>query len=489
MRVRSYLWEGELVTAKDGGDPASLHREAERLSELDHPGVVSLAALVDGEEGPLLLTRYAGRHSLNTWQPRRTEDLLAVFEGLASALAYLHENNLFHLNVCSEHVLIGASQQPLLCSFSAARKADSPEESSDLAAKDIAALGKTLLRVIDGAPQTLRRQNKRLFERLKGLAEAAAEGRVRSTPNLEGHLRSLARREAPVRSTPNEAADPSAPYSVEPSSRPAAASSSPAIGAAEDFADTEPEPPVAVRKGRLRTRRPVRRSSLLKVAGICAGLIVLAFMTLQLLQKGETPELHAARPAAGTAAGTAEEVNADAVNAADAADAADAGDAGADLESSRKEEAAATQPQDAATAHSKTAAAAGADPSTQPDLLCRPVSPGYLDVTGDGCAERVTVGAGFVKIDETPYPVGAPDDQLLVGDWDCDGVSTLALVESSGRLYVFDSWPKDEPLAPTLVEELEPSIQIKKIPDGECDRLATLDGLLIKTLPPLAQVS
>ncbi len=470
MRVRSYLWNSELVTAKDGGDPAALCREAERLSELDHPGVVSLAALVDGEEGPLLLTRYAGRHSLNTWQPRRTEDLLAVFEGLAAALAYLHENNLFHLNVCSEHVLIGASQQPLLCSFSAARKADSPEESSDLAAKDIAALGKTLLRVIDSAPQTLRRQNKRLFERLRALAEAAAEGRVRSTPNLEGHLRSLASREAPVRNTPSGVADPSAPHADEDSSLTAAASSSPANQAAKDFVDTTPEPPGAVRKGRLRTLRPLKRSRLLKTAGICAGLIVLAFMTLQLLKKDQTPEL-----LAGTAeTGTAEAVN---INAA------------ADLEASLKEEASSAQPLGAATAHSENTSPTDADAHAQPDVLCRPVSPGYLDVTGDGCAERVTVGAGFVTIDDTPYPVGAPGDQLLVGDWDCDGVSTLALVESSGRVYVFDSWPKDEPLTPTLVEELEPPIRIQKISDGECDRLATLDGLDIGTLPPLTQIS
>lgn len=474
MRVRSYLWNSELVTAKDGGDPAALHREAERLSELDHPGVVSLAALVDGEGGPLLLTRYAGRHSLNTWQPRRTEDLLAVFEGLAAALAYLHESNLFHLNVCSEHVLIGASQQPLLCSFSAARQADSPEESSELAARDIADLGKTLLRVIDSAPQTLRRQNKRLFERLRALAEAAAEGRVRSTPNLEGHLRSLASREAPVRSTPSEVADPSTPHAEEDSSLPAAASSSPAIGSAKDFVDTEPEPPVAVRKGRLRTLRPLKRSRLLKTAGICAGLVVLAFMTLQLLKKDQTPELFA-----GTAEdGTAEDVN---INAA------------AD-QASLEEEASSTQPLDAAADHSENTAPADADTHAQPDDLCRPVSPGYLDVTGDGCAERVTIGAGFVTIDDIPYPVGAPGDQLLVGDWDCDGVSTLALAESSGRVYVFDSWPKDEPLTPTLVEELEPPIRIKKIPDGECDRLATLDGLDIRTLetrtlPPLTQIS
>ena len=465
MRVRSYLWNSELVTAKDGGDPAALHREAERLSELDHPGVVSLAALVDGEDGPLLLTRYAGRHSLNTWQPRRTEDLLAVFEGLAAALAYLHENNLFHLNVCSEHVLIGASQQPLLCSFSAARQADSPEESSELAAKDIAALGKTLLRVIDSAPQTLRRQNKRLFERLRALAEAAAEGRVRSTPNLEGHLRSLARREAPVRSTPSGVAEPSIPHAEEDSNLTAAAASSPAIGAAKDFVDTAPEPPVAVRKGRLRTLRPLKRSRLLKTAGICAGLILLAFMTLQLLKKDQAPELFA---------GTAEGVS---INAA------------ADTEASLKEEASSAQPLDAATAHSENTAPTDADTHAQPDVLCRPESPGYLDVTGDGCAERVTIGAGFVTIDDTPYPVGAPGDQLLVGDWDCDGVSTLALAESSGRVYVFDSWPKDEPLTPTLVEELEPPIRIQKISDGECDRLETLDGLGTRTLPPLVKTS
>ena len=430
MEIRTDLWNGELVTAKTGGDPAALRREADLLKELEHPGVVSLAALEDGEEGPRLLTRYAGRHSLSTWQPRRTEDLLAVFEALAAALAYLHGENLFHLNVCSDHVLIGASQQPLLCSFSSARKTEKSGVSSDLAAKDIAALGKTLLKVIDGAPQTLRRHNKRLFERIRGVAKAAAEGRVRSAPNLEGQLRSLAGRETSTQSSPNEVEDVAAPRARPKSSRPEET---------EHYRSSGHATPGAAR-GRLKNLRPVKRRSLLKTAGILMGLFALAFMTLQLLKRDDPP--NAITDETGGYVPYVEP------------------------EPSREEAAATTQPLNAAAA----------EHSTPQDEQCRPVSPGYLDVTGDGCAERVTVGAGFVSINDDPFPVGSPNDQLLVGDWNCDGVATLALAEASGKVYVFDSWPEDEPLAPTLVEELAPPLRIKKTPNGTCDRLEAVHG-------------
>ena len=43
------------------------------------------------------------------------------------------------------------------------------------------------------------------------------------------------------------------------------------------------------------------------------------------------------------------------------------------------------------------------------------------------------------------YVLGDPGDQLLVGDWDADGVATPALYRpSTGVLATFGAWPSDD---------------------------------------------
>ena len=102
---------------------------------------------------------------------------------------------------------------------------------------------------------------------------------------------------------------------------------------------------------------------------------------------------------------------------------------------------------------------------------CRPVADGFRDVTGDGCAEQIDLTAGFVSVDGTRYPIGAAGDQVAVGDWDCDGVATVALVQSGGQVYVFDSWPRHTPLVGRLVAYLAPPVQLADVPRGACNEL------------------
>jgi hypothetical protein len=50
--------------------------------------------------------------------------------------------------------------------------------------------------------------------------------------------------------------------------------------------------------------------------------------------------------------------------------------------------------------------------------------------------EGDTVVAGGVR-----YSVGEPGDHLAVGDWDCDGTTTVAAVRSStGEIFLFGGW-------------------------------------------------
>lgn len=71
------------------------------------------------------------------------------------------------------------------------------------------------------------------------------------------------------------------------------------------------------------------------------------------------------------------------------------------------------------------------------------------DVDGDGCPDAV--GWDGERAEATVHPaagqpvafaLGAPGDQLLVGDWDGDGAASPALYRAStGVLATFDDWP------------------------------------------------
>ena len=64
------------------------------------------------------------------------------------------------------------------------------------------------------------------------------------------------------------------------------------------------------------------------------------------------------------------------------------------------------------------------------------------DVDGDGCTEAVTVANGVVEAGGDRWLVGAPSDVVTVGDWDCDGTATAALVRpATGEAWLFEAWP------------------------------------------------
>jgi len=90
-------------------------------------------------------------------------------------------------------------------------------------------------------------------------------------------------------------------------------------------------------------------------------------------------------------------------------------------------------------------AAEAADPAP-----CPPVPDPAVDADGDGCPEPVTVDGGVVAVAGTRYAVGAPGDEVAVGDWDCDGeVTAAALRPGTGEVFVFTSWAR--PGAPVEV--------------------------------------
>lgn len=80
------------------------------------------------------------------------------------------------------------------------------------------------------------------------------------------------------------------------------------------------------------------------------------------------------------------------------------------------------------------------EPGTAPAPGCPPVSGPSADVDADGCREAVTWTAGVLQAGAARFAFGAPVDAWAVGDWDCDGQRTPALLHA-GSLIVFDVWP------------------------------------------------
>jgi hypothetical protein len=80
-----------------------------------------------------------------------------------------------------------------------------------------------------------------------------------------------------------------------------------------------------------------------------------------------------------------------------------------------------------------------APPVTRPS--CPSVSRPAADVDGDGCPEPYSVIGAHLVLAGVTYELGRPGDLTAVGDWDCDGRATPALVRpSTGEVFVFDAW-------------------------------------------------
>jgi hypothetical protein len=82
---------------------------------------------------------------------------------------------------------------------------------------------------------------------------------------------------------------------------------------------------------------------------------------------------------------------------------------------------------------------------------------------------------GVFRNDAGRWQVGAAGDVVAVGDWDCDGKETLALLRpSTGALYAFLSWAggaRDETADALGVVEGATSIETTDVDDDGCDEL------------------
>src|SRR5262249_10833916 len=126
-------------------------------------------------------------------------------------------------------------------------------------------------------------------------------------------------------------------------------------------------------------------------------------------------------------------------------------------------------------------------PTPPPPDPARPIA----DVDGDGCAEVVVVGSdGTVSAGGHTFTVAAdPSDQVLVGDWDCDGRATMAVVRlPSGAVDAFAAWPRaaDGPLVATRTTEVAGALaaEVAAGPAPGCAAIAvhTAAGVTVVTV-------
>lgn len=470
---------------------ARLHREAERLGRACHPGVVTLLGLTTAADRAELRTRFGGE-PLDRWRGS-----LACVAGLGAAvattLADLHALGLVHGRIDASHIVVGADGRPRLCGLAG--------RDGTTAADDVAALAHVLDDLAATATPTRRRagaERRALAEALRDARDAVPERRP-DAATLAGALlaavpgadlpgapapsrlpiRSSARR--PVRTTPMRGAKPDA----EPEDAMPATSAFDTFWSADadlDRFDDEPWPPIGDPAGDLTTdptdgltahhpsghptspdglggpvptregmrrRRPPETSERSVRALLPSGRQPLVDPHEETGPSGRPrrridPLVAAAGAALVLAAGGA------------AVAVALTGDGGGDRE----------------------AAAASRGPwsggDALPDAGCAPVPPPAADIDGDGCPEPVHVDGRTVAAGDARWTLGEPGDLVAIGDWNCDGGATPALLRPvTGEVFVFPAWaPDGAPLTVTATHRVVDGVDIHADPGGDrCDTL------------------
>jgi hypothetical protein len=403
--------------AGPGPDGERLRREAVLLRAAAHPGVVELLDERAGAGGGVeLVLAVAGSRTL---ADVRT-DLRGVVDlvaALAATVADLHALGLVHGRLTADHVVIDASGRPLLCGFADA----GPALPSRRPADDVAALGVLLAVLVEPSGGGDDAQ-----------WEPIPERRLRRTDRWHGYAK-----RALLTVVDHATAD-------DPARRPSARAFAAAVSAARpDERRRRPDPRDLVARA--------RRAAVPLAAAVGLGLLVFGAGTLL-------------RPAGEP----------DPVDVIDDERGDQAVPAAAAPSTSTTTSTTATS-----TTATPTTATTGGDGGFQA-LDCHEVSGPAADPDGDGCPSPVRLGDGVVEVDGVRYGVGRPGDLLAVGDWDCDGEATVALVHAgSGEVFVFEGWATDAAAAEATSTATVPSASAVEVADADgdgCTTLVVVDG-------------
>jgi hypothetical protein len=426
-------------------DSALLDHEAAVLSAVEHPGIVRLVERRGGPD-PALVTHFIGTHSLATALVSDVDDAITIIASLADTVADLHRLGVRHGALDPSHVLLGPGRRPVLCGFSKATPPGTPVDESPTPAEDVAALGRLMTRLLAGhddlEPIPSRRSRR---------GRAWVGYRQRALLTLADHCQ----------------AD-------EPSARPSAGSLAATIG---DLVESERSPKRALsgawadRLGSIPSRArelaswsrphlgPLNRRRTLAVALAATGLVA-AGIAARSLRPSPTDASAAASASPETPAAPATDGMLD-------RDPAVGGSSGSPP----------TSVSVATTAAGTVTTTTGA--TEEPCPAATPTK--GADTDGDGCPDgRAVVVDHIVTVDEERFVLGRPGDWVLVGDWDCDGLSTAVLVRSHPpALWHFPAWaPVGEMIAAQLVsDDVDPATVTSRPYDRGCDALIATNAL------------
>lgn len=473
--------DGRPVARKVGDTPERadlLRHEAAVLHVARHPAVVEVVALEDDDGTVTLTTAWTGGRRLADLPRLATEEAAGLVAALATAVADLHELGLVHGRIEPGHVLVAAGGRPVLCGWSGAGRAGTaphplatPPATPDPAhpwgspldpATDVHGLG-ALLDTVLGADDGVepipdrrlgrRRPGWRGYQRrtLQTLADQATADDPAHRPTARRLAAALqaavpeARLPAGVPTTTGTLLD-----GLGPPRRPVIVGAAPVADHTPSTRTAAP-PPGAAWPGEAPVAPPAPAP--------------------------RTSSPYVQDPAAAGAPGPLLSVPRLSGRAVGAAAAAVVGVAllaggGRILAGGRP-----PQP-------SLTAAASPATTAPPPPVhRCgRPVGGPVADVDGDGCADPVRLeGDRVVEVAHVRFAVGEPGDDVVVGDWDCDGAATPAVVRpSTGELFVFATWaPEGEEVTVQPVAVVPEGARAETVDDdGDgCDAvLATAGG-------------
>jgi len=440
-------------------DAKALIHEAEILAAARHPGVVETLGLEGDRRMPVLVTTFVDGPSLDHVGALDLDEVAGVVASAAATLADLHDLGLVHGALTAGHVIIGPHGHTVLCGFGragrvgegAARQGGTPDPDSRSGSAtvgsgspsdpsdDVRALG-ALIRalVADDGPdpdRTRRSQADAAGPTAQALLQIAEAAFAADNDLVTARTMTSAVYESvPGARLPRLVASS---HGRPRQDTPAVASKAPAAfdGPLDDWrrqlgaATTRPSP------RRWSTFALRRRGAV--TAGVVATLLVGITVASALLTMSASPRREATsagrRPAPTFGApATSESATSVSVTLASTA--------GASTTSAPRES------------------------ERRPAMACPPMT-GTLeaDVDGDGCGDALTFVGGVLSAGSVRWEVGAPGDQIAVGDWSCRGVRTLAVLRpSTGEVFRLDGWAgESEPLTASAVARVHNAVAVR----------------------------
>lgn len=404
-----------LKSAAAGPEADRLRREAAALRLASHPGVVQVVALDEDDEGGVVLRLAVA--GTRTFADLRTDLVAAAraLAGLATTVADLHDLGLVHGRVTADHVVLDGAGRAVLCGFADAAPRGELDPAGDVLGLGVL-LGSILSRAgADGEWEPIPERRFGRGDRWLGfvrralltLADQATDDDPARRPTARAFAASVLASLPAATAGHRPPVLPDLVAGVARLRRGAGATPATASSAAE-----EPLDAVAMLEGPTSSPGAAPRPRVLalvdRLGGVATplaaalGLGLLVFGVGALLRPAPGPSTSLAAPTPSTTT------------------------------------AASSDRPGSSTTTTTTTTTTRTDATTPG---CGSAPPPTADPDGDGCPSTVLIGDAVVEVDGVRYGVGRPGDLLAVGDWDCDGLATVALVHrGSGEVFLFDGW-------------------------------------------------